>query len=129
MTNYQSTSKRWSTFDTRLTLHLSSLLRALLLCIFSLIYSVLQVKDNPLDELPRSFRDPTSAEVLAWVRREHVFFGAAVAEWDGHEGLYVTGELSLHHFLEQVVNKNKKGHYFFYRTGKNVNCARRRVYA
>ena len=55
-----------------------------------------------MDELPRNFRDPSSEEALAWVRRERVFFAVAVKEWEGHEAEYVFGDLGLHHFLEQV---------------------------
>jgi Leucine-rich repeat (LRR) protein len=62
-----------------------------------------EVGANPLDELPRNFVDPTSDEVIGWVRREHVFNGAAVKEWEAHEQEYSVGALGLHHFLENVA--------------------------
>ena len=31
-----------------------------------------------LDDMPRNFRDVTSDEVLAWLRRERIFFSLAV---------------------------------------------------
>jgi len=58
---------------------------------------------NPLDDMPRNFRDPTSDEVLAWLRRERIFFSLAVREWEAHEAEYASGTHNLNHFLEQVA--------------------------
>ena len=56
-----------------------------------------------LDDMPRNFRDLTSDEVLAWLRRERIFFSLAVREWEAHEAEYASGARNLNHFLEQVA--------------------------
>mmetsp|Transcript_24293 Transcript_24293/g.28597 ORF Transcript_24293/g.28597 Transcript_24293/m.28597 type:complete len:1164 (+) Transcript_24293:199-3690(+) len=62
-----------------------------------------EVGENPLNELPRSFIDPSSDEILKWVKTELVFYRVAVREWEAHEKSYSEGVFGLEHFLEQVA--------------------------
>jgi hypothetical protein len=93
----------------------------------------LDLRENPLELLPREFRDPSSDDVLAWVRRELVFYHSAVKEWESHE---IESELlqphphphalSLFFFFKGIVrfeHPNTVDTHSLYRTCRLLSCS------